>query len=337
MLAAYGAGAGTFEDVPYKAAPPENKDFQRGISYFPVDRMLSPGANQYENIDRMLATGAEWVELVVVWYQRDKRSTLVAPAKEKTASDRCVRTAVRYLHDKGAKVMLKPYVDSDDGVWRGDFEPVSTAAWFNSYRRFMNHYAELAATEDVELLCVGCEYKWCDAAEYERWADVISAVRSRYDGELTYSAHWRNYRDVSFWEMVDYVGIDAYFPLSDKGDVSLSALAATWNEQLSGIESWRRTARRDDKQVILTEVGWQSRPACWKTPAFTKDDRPDAKAQEICYKALFMTAPARPWLCGIYMWCWDNWSPNSGGAKDNTWTPKGKPAETVLTDFYKSR
>ncbi|HUU57176.1 MAG TPA: hypothetical protein VMW93_07530 [bacterium] len=336
ILAASGAGAWIVEDVPYRPAVSENKDFQRGMTYFPVDRMLAPGSKQYENIDRMLATGTEWVALVPVWYQRNKRSTLIAPDPDETASDRCVRTAIRYLHEKGARVMLKPYVDSGDGTWRANFEPTSTAAWFNSYRRFMNHYADMAAEEGVELLCVGCEYKWCDADEYDYWEVVIDAVRSRYDGELTYAAHWKNYRDVCLWNLVDYVGVNTYFPLSDEDDVSLSALVKTWDYQLGRIGGWRRDARLTDKQVILTEVGYQSRPACWKTPGLTMDERADAKAQDICYKALLMTAPGRSWLRGIYIWCWDNWSPNSGGAKDNTWTPKGKPAETVLSDSYKS-
>jgi hypothetical protein len=339
LLVAFAAGAAAasiFEDIPYKPPVSKNEDFQCGMTYFPTDRMFKPDSKQYENIDRILATGTEWVALVPVWYQRDKRATAITPDSEKTASDRAVRAVIRYLHEKGAKVLLKPYIDSDDGTWRADFEPTSTAAWFNNYRRFMNHYADMAAEEGVELLCVGVEYKWCDTNEYDYWEAVIDAVRGRYDGELTYAAHWKNYRNVCLWDLVDYIGVDTYFPLSEKDDVSLSALVKTWDYHLGRMENWRWDARQSDKQVILTEVGYQSRPECWKKPAFTAEKRADARAQEICYKALFMAAPKRPWLHGIYIWCWDNWSPNSGGAKDNTWTPKGKPAETVLTEYYKS-
>lgn len=334
-LAAGAAAASIFQDIPYKPPVSKNDAFQCGMTYFPTDRMLEPGSKQYENIDRMLATGTEWVALVPVWYQRDKRATAIAPDPDKTASDRAVRKVIRYLHEKGAKVMLKPYIDADDGTWRANFEPKSTAAWFNSYRRFLNHYADMAAEEDVELLCVGVEYKWCDTDEYDYWEAVIDSARSRYGGELAYAAHWKNYRDVCLWNLVDYVGVNTYFPLSDEDDVSLSELIKTWDYHLGRMESWRWDARLTDKQVILTEVGYQSRPECWKTPAFTSEKRADARAQEICYKALFMAAPKRPWLAGIYIWCWDNWSPNSGGPKDNKWTPKGKPAETVVSEYYK--
>lgn len=335
-LAAGGADAAVFEDIPYRPVVSENRNFQRGMTYFPADWILEPGSNQYKNLDRMLATGVEWVALVAVWYQRDKRATAIAPAEEKTVSDRAVRATIRYLHDRGAKVMLKPYVDSHDGTWRANFEPRSTAGWFNSYRRFINHYADIATEEGVELLCVGCEYKWCDTDECDYWEAVIDGVRSRYDGELTYAASWKNYREVCFWDLLDYVGVDAYFPLSEKNDAELSALVKTWDYQLGRLGSWRRNVRLTDKQVLLTEVGYQSRPASWKTPSFTKEELADARAQEICYKALFMTAPARSWLRGIYIWAWDHWSPDSGGPKDNTWTPKGKLAETVLTEYYNS-
>lgn len=330
-------GAFNPEDVPYKAVIPENPHFQRGITYFPIKNPLSARPNQTTNIDRMLSTGAEWVALGAVWYQDNYKSTLIAPDPRKTASDESVREVIRYLHGKGAKVMLKPCVNSKDGTWRANFEPTSVDAWFNSYRRFINHYADIAAEENVEMLCVGVEYKWSDADMYDRWADVVSAVRSHYSGELTYAADWSNYRSVCFWDLVDYVGIDAYFPISKEDGAGLSTLARGWKGPLDGVESWLYTARLADKEVLFTEVGYQSRPACWKTPAITKNERVDTRAQELCYKALFMTAPARPWLRGIYIWRWDRGSADGGGGpQNNQWTPKRKPAGKVLSDYYNS-
>jgi hypothetical protein len=338
VVAAGGAGvAGAFEDIPYKPVISDNPAFQRGMTYFPCKEPLSSLPKQAENLERMLAAGVAWVALVPVWYQQTRTSTLIAPDPGETASDESVRQVIRYLHQKGAKVMLKPYVDSKDGVWRAHFEPAGVTAWFNSYRRFINHYADMAAAEDVEMLCVGVEYMWCDEDEYERWLDAVDAVRSRYRGELTYAAHWGNYRRVCLWDLVDYVGIDAYYPLSDEENATLSALVKGWRDPLDNVESWRYSARLADKEVIFTEVGYQSRPACWITPAITKSDETDVRAQEICYKSLFMAAPARRWLRGIYIWCWDEWDPDTGGGpNDNNWTPKRKPAEAVLSDYYNS-
>ena len=329
--------AGAFEDVPYEPVISENPAFQRGMTYFPRTEPLSSLPEQARNLDRMLAAGVEWVALVPVWYQKTRTSTIIAPEPAKTASDESVRQVIRYLHERGAKVMLKPYVDSDDGVWRAHFAPAGVDAWFNSYRRFINHYADMAAAEDVEMLCVGVEYMWCDEDGYERWFDTVDAVRARYGGELTYAAHWGNYQNVCLWDLVDYVGISAYYPLFEGEDAALSALVKGWREPLDDIESWRYAARLTDKEVIFAEVGYQSRPACWITPGLTESDETDLAAQEICYESLFMTAPARRWLRGVYIWCWDHRDPDTGGGpNDNNWTPKRKPAGTVLSNYYNS-
>jgi hypothetical protein len=330
------AGGAVYEDIPYKPVVSTNPDFQRGITYFPRNEPLSELPGQAENLERMLAAGVEWVAVVAVWYQHTRTSTLIAPDPDRTASDESVRQVIRFLRARGAKVMLKPYVDSRDGVWRANFKPKSVNGWFGSYRSFINHYAEMAEVEDVEMLCVGVEYNWCDRNQRDRWLYVVETVRDRYRGPLTYAAHWRNYQKVSFWDAVDYVGVDAYFPLSKEDDVALSTLVKGWREPLDELERWRYRVRLSDKEVIFAEVGYQSRPGCWKTPGITKSDEADAEAQEICYKALFMTAPARPWLRGIYIWSWDHWGVNAGGPDNTNWTPKNKPAEKVLSDYYNS-
>ena len=330
------AVAGTYEDIPYKPAVSANPAFQCGMTYFPVKEPLSEIPGQKKNLERMLAAGVEWVALVAVWYQQSRTSTLIGPDPNQTASDESVREVIRFLHAKGAKVMLKPYVNSHDHVWRANFEPKNVDTWFNSYRRFVNHYAEMAADEDVEMLCVGVEYSWCDRNQREQWLDVIDSARSRYDGPLTYAAHWRIYQDVCFWDAVDYVGVNAYFPLTKKEDVGLSTMVKAWKAPLDAMGSWRYRARLTDKEIIFTEVGYRSLPLCWKKGIETDTDEVDTKAQEVCYKALLMAAPARPWLRGIYIWSWDHWSVNAGGPENNNWTPKGKPAETVLSDYYNS-
>jgi hypothetical protein len=328
------AAAAAFEDIPYKPVVSENPAFQRGITYFPLKEPLSALPGQADNLGRMLATGAEWVSVVAVWYQQTRTSALIAADPAQTASDESVREVIRFLHAKGAKVMLKPYVDSRDGVWRANFAPKSVDGWFGSYRSFINHYAEIAADEDVEMFCVGVEYNWCDRDGRDQWLNVVDAVRSRYRGPLTYAAHWRRYQDVCFWDAVDYVGVDAYFPLSQESDVGLSTLVKAWRGPLDELEGWRYRARLSDKEVIFTEVGYQSRPGCWITPGTTKSEEADAEAQKVCYEALFMTAPARPWLRGIYIWSWDHLSVNAGGLDNTNWTPKNKPAEKVLSDYY---
>lgn len=43
---------------------------------------------------------------------------------------------------------------------------------------------------------------------------LIRQIRRVYHGPLTYAANWSGeYKQIRFWDALDYVGIQAYFPL----------------------------------------------------------------------------------------------------------------------------
>jgi len=189
--------------------------------------------------------------------------------------------------------MLKPYVDAEDDTWRAEFEPTNWSEWFASYQTFIWHYAEMAENYNIELFCVGCEYKSSDADRYENWSITIEGIRTRYSGKIIYSADWSNYGDICFWNLLDFIGIDAYFPLFNGDDPALSNLINGWNDALDGVEDWLETSGNDDKDVIFSEVGYESQPKCWKCPGDTGSNEVDVAAQDLCYQALFSTIPGR--------------------------------------------
>ena len=323
-----------------ESAVSDNPYFQRGGSYVPFDAEVMMGPASDESILQIIDAGADWVALVPIWYQDTKTSTDIAPDPKATPTDESVRRAIQYFHHYGVHVMLKPYVDSRDGTWRAEFEPDDWDAWFESYRAFIWHYAEMAEEENVELFCVGCEYKSSDsdAARHEDWAETIAGVRERYDGELTYAADWSNYWTVTFWRSVNYVGIDAYFPLYEGDDAGVGDLVGGWEKELDRIDDWLLESGLVGKMVIFTEVGYRSVPECWRRPADSSGGAVDLEAQKMCYAALFATAPARPWFQGIFIWWWDNPSTEDwgGGADDSGYTPNGKPAGELLKRYYNS-
>ena len=50
------------------------------------------------------------------------------------------------------------------------------------------------------------------------WIELIQKVRAVYQGQLTYAANYDNYQEVDFWEHLDFIGINAYFPLREPSD-----------------------------------------------------------------------------------------------------------------------
>ena len=152
-------------------------------------------------------------------------------------------------------MVLKPHVDVLDGSFRGDIQPSDRAAWFSSYGRFIGHYADIAAGSEASVFSVGTELKSL-SGETEAWNAVIESVRSRFGGELTYAANWDEVFQVQFWDRLDLIGVDAYFPLSQEGEVpTAESLASAWQPNVDGLES---LSEQWGMPVLLTEIGYPS-------------------------------------------------------------------------------
>lgn len=99
----------------------------------------------------------------------------------------------------------------------------------------------------------------------EHWTDLIARVRRVYDGPLGYAANFDQYRKVSFWDRLDVIGVNAYFPLRsgalDEPDpeVLRSELVAGWTDVLERIDSFRGERGIGDRPVVFTELGYTRR------------------------------------------------------------------------------
>ena len=86
------------------------------------------------------------------------------------------------------------------------------------------------------------------------WRDLIADVRELYHGAVTYGANFDQFDQVGFWDALDAVGVDAYFPLGRYG-LPLEQMAPRLRA------AWRRTARQLQAvspalPVVLLELGW---------------------------------------------------------------------------------
>jgi len=99
----------------------------------------------------------------------------------------------------------------------------------------------------------------------EHWRRVIAEARRAYSGKLTYAANFDQYDAVAFWDELDLIGINAYFPLRRWEVPNLAAadlagqLAAGWRRVLSGIDGFRQGRGLADRQVLFTELGYVAR------------------------------------------------------------------------------
>ncbi len=288
--------------------------------------------------DALAATGASWAGVLVTWYQADASATNIAPNPNSTPTDAAVVAAIQEFHAKGLKVMLKPHVDAADGSWRGTFQPTDVDAWFQSYTAFIEHFATLAEDNHVEMLCMGTEFvDLSGAVNRDRWLAVIAAIRALYSGPLTYAANATSgndeFKSVSFWDQVDVLGLDAYFPLTDHDNPTLAQLVAAWSSNRYGenivADVLNFAGAHPGKPVIFTEIGYRSatgtnsRPWDWGYIA-----PPNNIEQQNCYEALYeVWSPRNAVMQGNFWWAWSVPAPAAG---NTDYTPWQKPAQTIL-------
>ncbi len=309
--------------------------YQKGIAFsaWSPDAFSDPISD--ESLALLAQTNTEWISLCFSWYQTSTNSADIAIDPVMTPTVESLQHAIETAHSLGLKVMLKPMIEPKERqqvlsypVWRGEIEP--SDEWFASYSSFLNYFAEFAQQNNVEMFCVGCEYKTTTVAS-EQWRNVIAQVREHYFGPLVYAADWTNYENIDWWDCVDYVGIDAYFPLAlFDSDPSLDDLKTVWNNHADDIEQWISTV---NMPVIFPEIGYRSGDGTSMVPSnYWADMEVDLQEQSDCYTAAFEALYNRNWFYGFYWWTWSH-DPNVGGVTDAYHTPQGKPVQDLITSW----
>ncbi|MFH1784756.1 MAG: hypothetical protein ABH868_07725 [bacterium] len=302
--------------------------------------------NSDESLENMSFTGANYVALIVTQYMSGQTTSSVYSKPTRTPTDVAIAHAIDKAHELGMNVMMKMHIDVEDGTWRGDITPSDTNAWFNSYNTAIVHYAQIAQAhyQPGDVVCVGTELRSMSRDYDSNWTAIINNLQLSFSGELTYAANWDEYTDVSFWDELDYAGIDAYFALSDLQDPSLQNLLDGWlyydgnaryvngpRQWVNEIEAWQSSI---NKPVIFTEIGYRSKdqaamePWDWENGAVY-----NGELQARCYEAAFLTFKDRTWFKGLFFWSWFT-GPDAGHFGETLYTPQNKPAENTLTIYY---
>jgi glycosyl hydrolase family 113 len=311
-------------------------EFQKGMGYCSWSKTKYVGARSDKSLEALKATGTDHVAILVTWYQTNCWSGDIKRMGT-TPSDEAVVHAIRKAHELGMKVMLKPHldlIDKSDGSWRGEISCLKESAWeswFNSYTDFIMHYVEIAKKEKVELICVGTELSTAATTKGYFWKVLIRKIRKQYSGLLTYAAHWDRYQDIRFWDALDYVGINAYFPLSEEMSPTYDQLKDGWTKWVIEMEEFQA---RVQKPIIFPEIGCNSCDGAAIRPWEHAPRREiNLELQANYYKVLMDIFFEKEWFYGQYWWYWETNS-SMGGSLNRSFTPQNKPAEKVVKEGY---
>jgi hypothetical protein len=271
-------------------------------------------------------TGAEWVTLVPTWYQDAFDSSEVyAERPGRTATDESLVASIAHAKALGLKVMLKPHIDLVEGGARLDIVPTSPEGWFDSYGDVIVGYARLAEQNDVDQFVVGTELAGV-SSESEPWRDLIRRVRQEFTGSLTYAANHDEFVQVEFWDVLDFVGVDAYFPLADQPTTDVDRLVAAWE---SIVPELAAEAGEFDRQIVFVEVGYPSQQGATVRPFDPfGSTMVSNEEQEAALIAMLSAVDGQPWFGGFHWWMW--FADEDPGERALGYMPQGKPIEAIL-------
>ncbi len=281
--------------------------FLRGVSFAMLNSIdggyHAPGVAT--ELSRLATLGADAVSLMPFAYQRDAHGPRLAFLDDHPSSETDIGLlhAARRAHAQGFSVLWKPHIWVSEGSWPGEIEMRDEATWslwWSAYRRYVLHHALLAAWARADIFCLGVELdRTVTGPERERaWRELIASVRVLFPGPLTYAANWDRAPEVPFWDALDFVGVDAYYPLASGDQATDADLAAGAAGVVRQLEHLAKTARRP---LLLTEVGFPARRAAWREP-HSEAGEYEEEDQLRSYRALFGALGRRPWLAGVFLW-----------------------------------
>lgn len=306
---------------------------QRGFNVTAYNDRGFSGPGARASLRRLAATGTTHAALVPTWYQPTITSSDIRPQPDKTPTDASVLEGVRAIRAAGMVPVIKPHVDVLDGSFRGEIRPDDYDRWFAAYSAMLLRYAAIAQRVGAPLFVIGDELTGVQG-DRERWPPLITAVRRVYDGKLTYAANWDpGYRSVPFWNLLDYVGIDAYHPLATSDATpTVDELVSAWTPV---VQELRAAAQETGKPVLLTEVGYAARQGAAAAPAAEDTSQPvDARSQARAYEAAYRVLRGLPFVAGVYWWDWatDTRAGEADGGAGG-YRPAGRPAELVVREY----
>lgn len=287
--------------------------------------VMTNWSNQYSSqnatnqLKAMRAAGIKTVVIVPTWYMRTPQSNTISPRKGKSPSTQSIRAVMGRARSLGMRIVLKPHVDVNNDSWRGDIQPSSHKAWWNSYRKFIDLYANVANSGRASRFIVGTELKTM-SDETASMKTVIHSVRSHYKGNITYAANWDEFQNVHFWGSLDAIGINAYFPV---GGSSVGEIMGKWGAWMGKVNAVRQ---QDNKPLIFTEIGYQAKHGSTSNPSYV-DGKYDPAEQSRGYKTAICVWRDSPMA---EMWWW-HWPVNRSDDSYNKFSPQGRPALQILS------
>jgi len=314
-----------------------NKDKIDGVNFVaPPDEFKG---NPMLNVK---AVNADWIAVVPFGYTRLGEPSVRYNIEWQWWGEQLVgvKKTIEMAKANGLKVMVKPQVYIH-GSWPGGLDFDSDAEWKKweaDYRSFILDFTKIAIETNAEMICIGTEFKISVVKRPQFWRGIIKEIRAQYDGKLIYASNWDCYQTIPFWNELDYIGVDAYFPLVNESTPSLTQLKNAWRPITDELRAF---AKKQNKQIIFTEFGYLSIDNCayqtWELEKIVRKSKINEQAQANALHALFDNFWKEDFWAGGFIWKWFPEGKGHEGYIARDYTPQGKKAEEVLKNWYNEK
>lgn len=283
-----------------------------------------------DEIAGLASRGADALSLTPFGYvsgAADPRIVPSADAGPDEETDEALVEAAARARLSGMRVWLEPHLWARGAVGDLAYTERGWARFFDEYRECLLHWAILADRERIGGLFLGHGLASSTRLHPARWRALIADTRRVYRGSISYVAHSDEAAHVLFWEDLDLVSVRFDVPLATRPTRDRRTLAAGVRRAL---QSLRPLSARTGRPVLLAEVAFAPTMAAALRPGTAGDGALDPETQRACYEAVVEGIDRDLWLAGV---CWSPWSSAgaSAGARDASASPRGRPAEAVMT------
>ena len=191
-------------------------------------------------------------------------------------------------------------------------------AWFESYSAMLLVYARLAQQHGASVLVVAAEL-WA-AMEHPpnapRWRTLVETARAVFKGKIAVAANAQTL--IPWHDAVDLLGFDMYnglrlgpVPAAGPEPPPVAALAEAWQPYIAWL---RNISASTGKPILATELGFQSRPRSFVSPAGAARFNPgdcsvylkcySMEDQRLAYEAFYKAFAAEgDWFAGVTCTC----------------------------------
>lgn len=254
-------------------------------------------------LDRIHALGGNWVAIhpyAAIGGDGAVRFAPIDPASPPAHLARPIAEA----HARGMRILIIPHLAywGSPFRWRGEIGFEDRAAWERFWRDYRAWIVSLArATREADGFVVGNEMVRTHAYETE-WRALIHEVRGATPVALTYAANWDEFEEVPFWDALDAIGIQAYFPLTEESDTSEPAIRAGWARWMARLRAFSTAKGRP---LLFTELGYNQAFDAPVRPWESHTDGATARVvQERCLRVALEVVGREPCIRGVFLWKW---------------------------------